>query len=60
MARDDTLHHQQHRRDQLGLHGQKHAQRDWQRQYRLRHRHARVDVVRPARRETGSTRAACS
>jgi hypothetical protein len=31
MARDHALHHLQHRRDQLGLRGQQHAQRDGQR-----------------------------
>jgi hypothetical protein len=40
-----TLHHLQHRRDQLGLCGQQQAQRDRQRQHPLPHRHMRHDVV---------------
>jgi hypothetical protein len=35
VARNHTLHHLQHRRDQLGLRGQQHAQRDRQRQHPL-------------------------
>ena len=41
MARDHTLHPLQHRRDELGLRGQQHAQRDGQRQHPLAHRHVR-------------------
>jgi hypothetical protein len=45
MTRNHALHHLQHRRDQLGLRGQQHAQRDRQRQHPLPHRHMRDDVV---------------
>jgi hypothetical protein len=45
MARDHALHHLQHRRDQLGLHGQQQAQRDRQRQHPPPHRHMRDDVI---------------
>jgi hypothetical protein len=45
MAREHALHHLQHRRDQLGLCGQQHAQRDRQRQHPLPHRHMGDDVV---------------
>ena len=45
MPRDQTLHHLQHRRDQLGLRGQQQPQRDRQRQYPLAHRHVRDDAV---------------
>jgi len=41
MAREHALHHLQHRRDQLRLRGQQHAQRDRQRQHPLAHRHMR-------------------
>ena len=50
MARDHALHHLQRRRDQLGLRGQQHAQRDRQRQHPLPHRHMRDDVVDQVRR----------
>jgi hypothetical protein len=46
---DHALHHLQHRRDQLGLRGQQHAQRDRQRQDPLAHRHVRDDVVHQVR-----------
>ena len=42
-------HHLQHRRDEFGLRGQKHAQRNRQRQHRLPHRHMRDDVVHQVR-----------
>jgi hypothetical protein len=50
MARDHALHHLQHWRDQLGLRGQQHAQRDRQGQHPLPHRHVRHDVVHQMRR----------
>ena len=46
---DHALHHLQHRRDQLGLRGQQHAQRDRQRQHPLPHRHLGDDVVHQVR-----------
>jgi hypothetical protein len=49
MAREHALHHLQHRRDQLGLHGQQHAQRDRQRQHPLPHRYVRDDMVHQVR-----------
>ena len=45
----NALHHLQHRRDQLGLRGQQHAQRDRQRQHPLPHRHVGDDVVHQVR-----------
>jgi hypothetical protein len=50
VPRDHALHHLQHRRDQLGLCGQQHAQRDRQRQHPLPHRHMGDDVVHQVRR----------
>ena len=47
VARDHTLRHLQHRRDQLGLRGQRHAQRDRQRQHPLAHRHTSASGLRP-------------
>ena len=44
-ARSHALHHLQHRRDQLGLRGQQHAQRDRQRQHPLAHRLLGKDLV---------------
>jgi hypothetical protein len=42
---EHALHHLQYRRDQLGLRGQQHAQRDRQRQHPLPYRHVRNHVV---------------
>jgi hypothetical protein len=54
MPLDHPLHHLQHRRDQLGLRGQQHAQRDRQpkltNSHPLAHRHVRDDVVHQVRR----------
>jgi hypothetical protein len=50
MSREHALHHLQHRRDQLRLCGQQHAQRDRQRQHPLPHRHVGDDVVDQVRR----------
>jgi hypothetical protein len=50
VARDHTLHHLQHRRDELGLCGQQHAQRDRQRQHPLPHRHMGDDMIHQVRR----------
>jgi hypothetical protein len=44
MPFDHPLHHLLHRRDQLGLRGQQHAQRNRQRQDPLAHRHVRDDT----------------
>jgi hypothetical protein len=49
MAREHALHDLQHRRDQLGLRSQQHAQLDRQRQHPLPHRHIRDDVVHQMR-----------
>ena len=49
MPLDHPLHHLQHRRDQLGLRGQQHAQRNRQRQDPLAHRHVRVDMAHQVR-----------
>jgi hypothetical protein len=46
---DHALHHLQHRRDQLRLRGQQHAQQDRQRQYPLPHGHMRDDVIHQVR-----------
>lgn len=45
VARDDTVHHLQHRRHQLGLCGQQQAQSDGWREHPLAHRHTRVDRI---------------
>jgi hypothetical protein len=50
VARDHALLHLQHRRDQLGLPGQQHAQRDRQRQHPLPYRHVGDDVIDQVRR----------
>jgi hypothetical protein len=50
MACDHALHHLQHRRNEVGLRGQQHAQRDRQRQHPLPHRHVRDDAVDQVRR----------
>jgi hypothetical protein len=50
VPREDALHHLQHRRDQLGLRGQQHAQRDRQGQHPLPHRNVRDDMVDQVRR----------
>jgi hypothetical protein len=50
VARDHTLHHLQHWRDELRLRGQQHPQRDRERQHPLPHWHVRDDVVDQMRR----------
>jgi hypothetical protein len=50
VARDCALHHLQHRRDELRLRGQQHAQRDRQGQHPLHHRDVRDDVIDQVRR----------
>ena len=49
MPFNHQLQHLQHRRDQLGLRGQQHAQRNRQRQQALAHRHVGDDVVHQVR-----------
>jgi hypothetical protein len=53
VARDHTLHHLQHRRDQFGLRGQQHTQRDRHRQHPLPHRNVRDDLIHQMRRRLG-------
>jgi hypothetical protein len=48
-----TPSHLQHHRDQLGLRGQQHSQRDRQGQHPLAHRHSWNDVVDQMRRGLG-------
>jgi hypothetical protein len=48
------LHHLQHRRDQFGLRGQQHAQRDRQGQHPLPHRNLRDDLIHPVRLRLGT------
>jgi hypothetical protein len=50
MPLDHALHHLQHRRDQLGLCGQQHAQLNGQRQHPLPHRRVRDDGGHQVRR----------
>ena len=47
--RNHVLHHLQHRRDQLGMRAQQHAQRDGQRQHPLPYWHMGDDMVHPVR-----------
>jgi hypothetical protein len=49
MARNHALHHLQHRRDQFGLSGQQHTQRDRQGQHPLPHGHRWDDVFHQVR-----------